>query len=359
MSIIKVISLVLFYLITETVCYEYLTIGDLSNDVAEDFVKIFTFKDLEADCTDFPRVQSPKYFLYHRGDFENPIEINSTNIHQIKAEQKTVLVIPGWITSIDASPILSLKDAYLKRYDCNVIIVDWTYYSFKRYTTAYCAVKELANILSNFLCKLNRELEIELKDIHVLGHTLGGQIAGLLGEKTNLKCNQKIGRITGLDPAGPLFKFTPENERLSKTDALFVDVIHTDSLLGILQNCGQVDFHPNCVYEQPGCPYLPTLTNETLISDCFCGTIRSIELMTESVNSHQLIAVSCSLCSRYCSPDIITEVYTIMGEDCRKIPDEADNFLIYTRGSSSYGMGMEAYPHHRPLSKKFKSTPLL
>ncbi|KAF5276862.1 hypothetical protein FQA39_LY06413 [Lamprigera yunnana] len=350
MLINKVISLLL--LITHTVCYEHLTIGDLSNDVAEDFVKIFTNKDLEANCTDFPRVQNPKFFLYHSGDVENPIEISSANVHEIKAEKKTVLVIPGWITSINASPILSLKDAYLKRYDCNVIIVDWTYYSFKRYTTAYCAVKELANILSNFLCTLNRELEIELKDIHVLGHTLGGQMAGFLGENTNLKCNQKIGRITGLDPAGPLFKFTPENERLSKTDALFVDVIHSHYQMGILQNCGQVDFHLNCVYEQPGCQHVSKITNETLISDCFCGTIRSIELMAESVNSDQLIAVSCGLCSRYCYPDIITEEYALMGEDFTKIPFGEDNFLIYTKGNSPYGMGMEAYPNHRPFHKK-------
>lgn len=65
--------------------------------------------------------------------------------------------------------------------------------------------------------------------------------------------------------------------------------------------------------------------------------------MTESVNSKDLVAVSCGLCPRYCSPDIITEVYTVMGEDCRAIPKPAKNFLIPTNGTSPYGLGMAPY----------------
>ena len=41
--------------------------------------------------------------------------------------------------------------------------------------------------------------------------------------------NEKIGRISGLDPAAPLFEDMPTFVRLDPSDALFVDVIHSDA----------------------------------------------------------------------------------------------------------------------------------
>ena len=40
---------------------------------------------------------------------------------------------------------------------------------------------------------------------------------------------EKIGRISGLDPAEPLFQNMPTFVRLDPSDAKFVDVIHTDA----------------------------------------------------------------------------------------------------------------------------------
>jgi hypothetical protein len=69
----------------------------------------------------------------------------------------------------------------------------------------------------------------------------------------------RLGRITGLDPAGPYFEYTAPKVRLDVTDALFVDVIHTDGAptyyigLGLLQSSGHVDFYPNGGLDQPKC----------------------------------------------------------------------------------------------------------
>ena len=79
-----------------------------------------------------------------------------------------------------------------------------------------------------------------------------------------------LGRISGLDPAEPLFQGMPPEVRLDPGDAKFVDVIHTDSKefykggLGMEQPVGHVDFYPNGGKAQPGCsfldfPYLPSI----------------------------------------------------------------------------------------------------
>lgn len=69
-----------------------------------------------------------------------------------------------------------------------------------------------------------------------------------------------MSRISGLDPAGPLFAGRNIAVRLDKSDAGFVDVIHTNTEvalglgLGISEECGHIDFYPNGGQSQPGCP---------------------------------------------------------------------------------------------------------
>lgn len=62
----------------------------------------------------------------------------------------------------------------------------------------------------------------------------------------------------GLDPAGPLFEFISvrnSTESLDRSDAMFVDIIHTASLdFGISLPVGHTDFYPNHgSTPQPGC----------------------------------------------------------------------------------------------------------
>ncbi|NXL48086.1 LIPR1 protein, partial [Podilymbus podiceps] len=66
--------------------------------------------------------------------------------------------------------------------------------------------------------------------------------------------------LSGLDPAQPYFQGTPIEVRLDKTDAEFVDVIHTDSAptipylgFGMSSAVGHLDFYPNGGKQMPGC----------------------------------------------------------------------------------------------------------
>lgn len=93
----------------------------------------------------------------------------------------------------------------------------------------------------------------DINDIHVIGHSLGAHTAGYAGMFTK---SGKVSRITGLDPALPGFTDDQQpNRMLDKSDAQFVDVIHTCAgLLGHNHNLGHADFYPNGgTANQPGC----------------------------------------------------------------------------------------------------------
>lgn len=56
----------------------------------------------------------------------------------------------------------------------------------------------------------------------------------------------RIIKITGLDPAGPLFTVDDVANRLGSGDAEYVEIIHTDTVaLGIGDPIGHADFYPN------------------------------------------------------------------------------------------------------------------
>lgn len=147
--------------------------------------------------------------------------------------------------------------------DFNVIVVDWGSGAKWPYEQAagngFLVGAELAALMTY----LRDHAHIKFSDVHIIGHSLGAQVAGLAGHSLT-----KIGRITGLyhclhcfvksllgyfsfpllscvsmetcnsylisfripglDPADPFFSGKPLNRRLDPDDATFVDVIHTD-----------------------------------------------------------------------------------------------------------------------------------
>lgn len=74
-------------------------------------------------------------------------------------------------------------------------------------------------------------------------------------------------RITGLDAAGPLNYVLPSfvgATHLSRRDAKFVDMIHTDKYVyGIALRTATADFYPNGGFRyQPACPHTrPNISN--------------------------------------------------------------------------------------------------
>ena len=61
--------------------------------------------------------------------------------------------------------------------------------------------------------------------------------------------------LSGLDPASLFFITVSTSFRLDKSDAQYVDVIHTNAgIQGTIRASGHTDFWPNGGSIQPGCP---------------------------------------------------------------------------------------------------------
>ncbi len=67
---------------------------------------------------------------------------------------------------------------------------------------------EIARLVNSMI----RRRAVSPESFHIIGHSLGAHIAGYAGERI-----PNLGRITGLDPAGPLFENTDTAVRLDKS----------------------------------------------------------------------------------------------------------------------------------------------
>lgn len=139
----------------------------------------------------------------------------------------------------------------------NIIVVDWAPISDSTYSQARLHTKMVAKQIKTFTIFLTKRKLLIFPSIHYIGHSLGAHIAGYVGSDVVREYNKTIGRITGLDPAGPLFEWPyvdPIEEKLDAGDAEFVDVIHTNAdEMGISDPSGHVDYYPNGGKRQPGC----------------------------------------------------------------------------------------------------------
>jgi pimeloyl-ACP methyl ester carboxylesterase len=196
-----------------------------------------------------------KFSLYTRRNSVS-LRISASSIpSEFNGNLKTKIITHGFMDHESKPWIMAMKDAILRAEDVNVIVTDWSKGNQFPYTQASSNTQVVGAEIAKLIRALAADKGAQLVNFHLIGHSLGAHISGYAGQHLN----GKLGRITGLDPAGPFFEGTEPLVRLDPTDAVYVDAIHTDGTanlalgLGLMQPVAHADFYPNGGENQPGC----------------------------------------------------------------------------------------------------------
>ncbi|XP_055295780.1 lipase member H-B-like [Sitodiplosis mosellana] len=245
----------------------------------------------------------------------NPNRPTRIFVHGYKSKEKT---------------IQRYTEAYLKLGDFNFIAVDWisgantfNYYLAKSRVGSIAA--KLAELIDHLVAN-----GLKLKDLTLVGHSLGAHIAGRAAKQ--LRTKGRVANIIALDPASVGFDFSNKDKRLADSDADYVQIIHTDGdNFGFAKPLGLGDFYPNFGRSQPGC------SNNILDK---CSHSRSHHLFLESLTT-KFMAIQCAsydeIKQNRCTTNNVT---AIMGGDITQhIPKAYGIFYLETRAEPPYNMG--------------------
>nr|KAI8754250.1 pancreatic triacylglycerol lipase-like isoform X1 [Biomphalaria glabrata] len=218
--------------------------------------------------------------------------IKSTSFSGAK---KTVFIAHGFTDNGNNQWVIAMKNALLDAEDLNVIAVDWQQGSKgPNYYQAAANTRMVGSMVARLIQDLHSFGQAGIGNFHLVGHSLGAHLFGYAGKEVFRLTNQKVGRITGMDPAGPAFEGYSSYVRIDSSDAQFVDIIHTDAEplinagFGIRGSIGHVDFYPNGGVHQPGCPAetfgLLSMINFSSQKDGgACSHGRVLDLFTNSI----------------------------------------------------------------------------
>ncbi|XP_041975193.1 pancreatic lipase-related protein 2-like [Aricia agestis] len=223
------------------------------------------------------------YYLYTRTNLNEPQKItfgdkDSLMKSNYDADKELVVIVHGWASDRHSPVNEVVKSSYLKVTDVNVIVVDWGD-SQENYVRTSLRVPSTGRYLGNFVQWVFDTAGGDWDRVHLVGYSLGAHVVGNAGREVGGLPK----RITGLDPAGPLWG---HSYSLDTNAGQYVEVIHTCAIRrGAINAIGHVDFYPNGGTKQPGC------------EDATCAHDRAYELFASSLENSHLIGRQCMLVS--------------------------------------------------------------
>lgn len=182
----------------------------------------------------------PDFYFYPKSG-NSPV-INSLS-EEFDATLQSVFIIHGYTDSQNDTKLQAMKNALIKIANVNVIMVDWKEGADAdvsldlHYQEAVKNIRVVGKVVAEFIVSN----QIDPQTVTCVGNNLGAHACGFVGK--NIQGG--LGRISGLDPAGPEFKGKSATERLDSSDAAFVDCIYTSVGVGIEDPICHANFYPN------------------------------------------------------------------------------------------------------------------
>ncbi|XP_075163761.1 pancreatic lipase-related protein 2 isoform X2 [Haematobia irritans] len=293
--------------------------------------------------------------IYYQQILENGtrLEFPLSMVSSLRSKSNIKVIVHGFTGHRFHYSIKPLGQAYLALGMDNIFLVDWKDAASLDYYSSRKAVGSVGKHLGRMLFKFFRNNEIDPAEVHIIGHSLGAHIAGNIGSYFN----GTLGRITGLDPALPLF-WPSSSDGLQSNAATFVDVIHTDyPVFGDMTPRGTADFYPNYGYApQRGCESVNLITANS------CSHNRAVILYAESIDlPKNFPSIPCSLSAiRMRSSFMCFMSLSSMGSDISPSVDDLsmeDREIVYmgeyvsksitgifyltTNGAPPFGLGVQ------------------
>lgn len=167
-----------------------------------------------------------------------------------------MLLTHGWNGHGEDYSCSSPREQYLlKSEHINVFQIDWSAGSSDwTYLISKNRVPKTGEVVAQFVSFLINATGTDLKNITLIGFSLGAHVMGCAGKNIYRNQNSKVGTIIAIEPALPLYSIKTSSDRVAITDADHVQAIHTSGgSLGFYDALGHSDYYPNGGRSQPGC----------------------------------------------------------------------------------------------------------
>uniref|UniRef100_A0A0K8TEW1 Lipase domain-containing protein n=1 Tax=Lygus hesperus TaxID=30085 RepID=A0A0K8TEW1_LYGHE len=230
------------------------------------------------------------FYLYTDSTVNNTHQLWAGNVTALKSsdfnasKSKTLVLTHGFWDEVNSAFDNNFKNALLKYDDVNVIAVDWSYFTKNvNYLRVVSETKNVGSFIGQFVDFLIDQTGLSPDQVHLIGHSIGAHASGFAAKYLKGR-GRTVARVSGLDPAWPGFYTAGTDERLSSTDAKFVDCVHTcGGGLGFPSPICQADFYPNGGKNvQPGCSW---------VDFGVCSHGRSFDYYAESIDpTHLFVA---------------------------------------------------------------------
>ncbi|XP_050424970.1 phospholipase A1-like [Adelges cooleyi] len=253
------------------------------------------------DCALYPPKSTTVNFFLNTKSVENfsvtADEKSLKGAPFIPGSDTVILIVHGFGVSSKTKNIAALQKAYINGpQNHNVLMVDYSdvigdvsHLNTEEYALRYgvaveCDFPIMVNATTNII-EMIQNWRPEISKIHMVGHSLGGEIIGQSGSHLKDK-GKPVHRLSALDPAGPLFSST----HITAKSGLFVDVYHTQiaDQRGITIAVGNVDIYINNAIVQDGC-----LNEKTHDEALGCSHQAAVLYFAESINNQNMKASRC------------------------------------------------------------------